>query len=70
MATAKMILLIGARYASPDGKSSAGQAYVVFGSSFVSSPFELSSLNGTNGFIINGSVFKMRREGMWHRQEI
>ncbi|MEH2071087.1 MAG: Ig-like domain-containing protein [Nostoc sp.] len=48
-------LIIGIPYAYSNGKSSAGQTYVVFGgtSSFGAS-FELSSLNGSNGFVING----------------
>jgi hypothetical protein len=47
-------LIIGAYGANPNGYSS-GQSYVVFGSrnSFASS-LELSSLNGSNGFAING----------------
>jgi Ca2+-binding RTX toxin-like protein len=48
-------VLIGATYASPDGRSRAGQNYVVFGSRRgFSETLELSSLNGTNGFKING----------------
>ncbi|WP_414573653.1 beta strand repeat-containing protein [Nostoc sp. CCY 9925] len=47
-------LIIGARGADPNGQSS-GQSYVVFGSSTgFSSSFDLSTLNGTNGFAING----------------
>jgi len=50
-------LLIGARYASPLGRNQAGSTYVVFGSrSAFPSSFELSSLNGTNGFRLNGVV--------------
>ncbi|WP_306422108.1 hypothetical protein [Nostoc sp. CHAB 5715] len=47
-------LIIGAPFASPNGTSS-GQSYVVFGSkeSFAAQ-FDLSTLNGTNGFAING----------------
>ncbi|MBE8991040.1 beta strand repeat-containing protein [Nostoc sp. LEGE 12450] len=47
-------LIIGAFTASPNGEAS-GQSYVVFGSkgSFDAS-FDLSTLNGTNGFVING----------------
>ncbi|BBD63753.1 putative outer membrane adhesin [Nostoc commune NIES-4072] len=47
-------LIIGAPFASPNGTSS-GQTYVVFGSkeSFAAQ-FDLSTLNGTNGFTING----------------
>ncbi|WP_392535403.1 hypothetical protein [Nostoc sp. C117] len=47
-------LIIGAPGADPNGQSS-GQSYVVFGSSTgFSSSFDLSTLNGTNGFAING----------------
>ncbi|MEH2047827.1 beta strand repeat-containing protein [Nostoc sp.] len=49
-------LIIGSRYASPNGKDSAGQSYVVFGGTNLGSggTFNLSDLNGTNGFLING----------------
>ncbi|NEQ65321.1 MAG: hypothetical protein F6K21_07455 [Symploca sp. SIO2D2] len=48
-------LIIGAPYAALNGNSGAGQSYVVFGSSNgFSSSFELSSLDGSNGFILNG----------------
>jgi hypothetical protein len=48
-------LVIGARYADPGGVSNAGQTYVVFGKSGgFSSVIGLSSLNGTNGFRIDG----------------
>ncbi|MEM8832106.1 MAG: integrin alpha, partial [Cyanobacteria bacterium P01_G01_bin.19] len=48
-------LIIGAGFANPSGNLSAGESYVVFGkdSSFDSS-LDLSSLDGTNGFTING----------------
>lgn len=48
-------LIIGASFASPDGKISAGQGYIVFGhaGSFATS-LELSSLDGNNGFVMNG----------------
>ncbi|MEH2067655.1 MAG: Ig-like domain-containing protein [Nostoc sp.] len=47
-------LIIGALQASPNGDSS-GQSYVVFGNkSGFSSSLNLSALNGSNGFIING----------------
>ncbi|MCC5625038.1 hypothetical protein [Nostoc sp. CHAB 5715] len=47
-------LIIGARLADPNGTDS-GQSYVVFGSSNgFSSTLNLSNLNGTNGFTING----------------
>ncbi|MBD2451262.1 FG-GAP repeat protein [Nostoc sp. FACHB-152] len=49
-------LIIGAEGASPNGKSQAGQSYVVFGGRNVGSGgiLNLSDLNGTNGFFING----------------
>ncbi len=48
-------LIIGAYLANPGGISSAGESYVVFGqaSSFGAS-LELSNLDGSNGFVING----------------
>ncbi|MHC5736640.1 hypothetical protein [Nostoc sp.] len=47
-------LIIGAFSADPNGSSS-GQSYVVFGSKGgFSAQFNLSTLNGTNGFAING----------------
>jgi glycosylphosphatidylinositol phospholipase D len=50
-------LLIGAPYASPGGRNKAGQSYVVFGSSAgFPATIELSSLDGSNGFALNGIV--------------
>jgi len=47
-------LVIGAPNADPNGSDS-GQAYVIFGkNSQFSASLELSSLNGNNGFTING----------------
>ena len=47
-------LIIGAPNADPNGGSS-GESYVVFGKAAgYSASLELSSLNGTNGFVING----------------
>jgi hypothetical protein len=49
-------LVIGARFADPNGDKS-GQAYVVFGSQTpFSASIDLSSLDGTNGFAINGAA--------------
>ena len=50
-------LIIGARFADPDGKSDAGETYVVYGSA--SAPgtdgvLALSALDGTNGFSLTG----------------
>ena len=47
--------IIGAPQASPNGVSYSGASYVVFGkSASFGSNLELSSLNGSNGFQING----------------
>ena len=48
-------LIIGAAYADPNGDSS-GESYVIFGGSNVGSSgtVELSDLDGSNGFVING----------------
>ena len=48
-------LVIGAYNADPAGKSKAGESYVVFGKPGPFNPsLELSSLDGTNGFVVNG----------------
>jgi len=48
-------LVIGAPYATPSANY-AGSSYVVFGSDQgLPSPLNLSGLNGSNGFVINGS---------------
>jgi hypothetical protein len=48
-------LIIGAPNAEANGNSSAGQSYVVFGrSTGFAASFDLSSLNGSNGFRIDG----------------
>jgi Ca2+-binding RTX toxin-like protein len=48
-------LIIGARYAAPNGNSDSGQSYVIFGKSDgFDSTLQLSTLDGTNGFTING----------------
>ena len=48
-------VLIAAISADPGGDSSAGEVYIVYGSSSAwSSTFNLSSINGTNGILING----------------
>jgi Ca2+-binding RTX toxin-like protein len=49
-------LIIGARFADPDGDSGAGESYVVFGkSSGFSASLDLSTLNGTDGFRLDGT---------------
>ena len=50
-------LIIGARYADPNGDSNAGETYLVYGGA--SAPgtdgvLDLSALNGTNGFTLTG----------------
>ncbi|MEG4032851.1 hypothetical protein QUA03_03355, partial [Microcoleus sp. S36b_A4] len=48
-------LIIAAKYADPNGIFSAGQSYVVFGSnSGFGAGLNLSTLNGSNGFALNG----------------
>jgi len=49
-------LIIGAAGADPNGNSGAGESYVLFGGSAVGTggTFELSALDGTSGFVING----------------
>ncbi|MGF1456602.1 MAG: Ig-like domain-containing protein [Alphaproteobacteria bacterium] len=51
-------LIVGARFAdgAGNGESDAGEAYVVFGGSGVSAggSFDLSTLDGVNGFLLNG----------------
>ncbi|ELS05630.1 FG-GAP repeat protein, partial [Xenococcus sp. PCC 7305] len=46
-------LIIGAPNADPNGNYS-GESYVVFGSSNLSSSIDLSALDGSNGFVLNG----------------
>lgn len=49
-------LIIGATLADPSGLSNAGESYVVFGGAVVGAGggLDLSSLNGANGFVLNG----------------
>ncbi|MDX1400619.1 MAG: cadherin domain-containing protein [Kiloniellales bacterium] len=48
-------LIIGAFLADPNGNDNAGESYVVYGGQdFSSGAFELSSLDGSNGFVLNG----------------
>jgi Ca2+-binding RTX toxin-like protein len=47
-------LIISATYADPNGNVDAGESYVVFGDSILPAAIDLSSLNGDNGFVING----------------
>jgi hypothetical protein len=48
-------ILIGAFLADPDGATSAGETYVVFGKDTAfDAAIDLSDLNGSNGFVLNG----------------
>lgn len=48
-------VIIGARYADPDGNADAGETYVVFGKAAGwTASFDLSTLNGSNGFVLKG----------------
>ncbi|WP_310622361.1 tandem-95 repeat protein [Flexibacterium corallicola] len=49
-------ILIGARYADPNGQDKAGESYVVFGSSTgnFAPTLNLSTLDGQNGFALKG----------------
>ena len=52
-------LLIDAPFADPNGNYDAGESYVVFGkskdkSSGFAASFDLDSLDGSNGFVLNG----------------
>ncbi|MEM6715093.1 MAG: hypothetical protein AAF622_08470 [Cyanobacteria bacterium P01_C01_bin.147] len=48
-------VIIGAVNADPNGNDSAGESYVVFGSDQgFGASLDLSTLNGSNGFVING----------------
>ena len=42
--------------ADAPGRTSAGQAYVIFGRTSFPASFDLASLNGSNGFTVNGSA--------------
>jgi len=46
-------LIIGANNADPNGSNS-GETYVVFGNTRFNASLDLSTLDGTNGFILNG----------------
>lgn len=50
----KAEIIVGAVHASPDGITHAGQAYIIYGSTSFQTPFNVSELNGNNGFTVNG----------------
>ncbi|MEM6299318.1 MAG: integrin alpha, partial [Bacteroidota bacterium] len=47
-------MMVGAHYADPNGNSNSGETYVVFGQSSFAATVELSTLDGSNGFTLNG----------------
>ena len=47
-------MIIGASGADPNGQSQAGSSYVVLGKESFGASLNLSDLNGTNGFVLNG----------------
>jgi Ca2+-binding RTX toxin-like protein len=49
-------LLIGAYLADPNGRSASGASYIVYGRASFGATLDLSSLNGTNGFEIDGEL--------------
>lgn len=54
-------IAIGAPFRRPGGTSNAGVVYVLYGSATApSSPFPLSSLDGTNGFTLTGELVGSR----------
>ncbi|WGM39948.1 hypothetical protein [Caulobacter sp. NIBR1757] len=49
-------ILIGAYLADPNGRSASGATYVVYGRAGFGATLDLSGLNGTNGFEIDGEL--------------
>ncbi|PIG94248.1 FG-GAP repeat protein [Gloeocapsopsis sp. IPPAS B-1203] len=48
-------IIVGAPFADPDGRANAGESYVVFGkASGFDARVDLTTLNGSNGFILQG----------------
>ena len=47
-------VIIGSSRSDPNGNADAGESYVVFGTNTGLSSLDLSALDGTNGFVING----------------
>ncbi|QEH38910.1 FG-GAP repeat protein [Aquisphaera giovannonii] len=49
-------LVIGDYMAAPGGRGYAGQAYIIFGRRSFAASLNVATLNGTNGFTVNGAV--------------
>jgi hypothetical protein len=49
-------VIVGAPGAAPGGRVGAGSTYIVFGQASWPATFNLSAVNGTNGFMLNGST--------------
>lgn len=47
-------VIIGARYADPGARASAGKVFVVFGADDLASTVAVSGLDGANGFVLEG----------------
>ena len=49
-------IVVGSPLSDPNDKSNSGKTYIIFGrKEGFSKTFDLSTLNGTNGFVINGA---------------
>ena len=68
-------IAVGAYLADPDGFDRAGKTYIIYGRNAFPENFSTCSLNGTNGFIVNGidnltflgiSQRRWRRQQRWH----
>jgi Ca2+-binding RTX toxin-like protein len=47
-------VIVGALQADPDGRTNAGESYVVFGRGNLGATLDLGTLNGNNGFTVEG----------------